>query len=103
MLLTALVTAAAVSAPLQPPPPKAEPMPNFYSQPARCGPLHDEIVRRVQTAQHGRPAGLHYAVLRKMDGCGLPAPAGYHPDYLLPGHADAPQFRPASDTTAPPR
>jgi len=32
-----------------------------------------------------------------VDGCGVPTPVGYHPDYLLPGAADAPQYRPVDD------
>lgn len=34
------------------------------------------------------PAAAEYAVLRKVDGCLLPAPVGYRQDYLLPGAAD---------------
>lgn len=94
MLLTAIVLAAGVSA--APIPPTAEPMPNLFRQPARCGPLHDDVARRVRTSLRDRP-GFEYAVFRAVGGCCVPAPVGYHPDYLLPGHADAPQFRPADD------
>jgi hypothetical protein len=81
--------------------PRAEPMPNFFRQPARCGPLHDQIARRQDVALKGHPRYLQYAVLRQVDGCALSSPVGYHPDYLLPGRADAPRFRPASDADAP--
>src|SRR4051794_28708739 len=95
VLLAAATVAAAAAPPVLPP--RAEPMPNFYSQPARCGALHEDVVRRIRTAQ-GRASPLFsYAVERKVDGCGVPAPAGYHPDYLLPGRADAPQYRPIDD------
>src|SRR5436190_13251890 len=99
MVLTALLLAAGVAA--APPPPRtAEPMPNFYQQPARCGALHDEVTRRISTSSP-RPSGLlHYAVLRRVGGCGVPSPAGYHPDYLLPGRADAPQYRPVAGKPA---
>lgn len=83
--------------------PRAEPMPNFFRQPARCGALHDQIARRQDVALKGHPRYLQYAVLRQVDGCGLSSPVGYHPDYLLPGRADAPQFRPAADSKAPER
>jgi hypothetical protein len=98
MLLTAISLAAAVAAAA--PPPTAERMPNLYRPPARCGALHDDVVRRVRTSLKDRP-GFDYAVMRSVGGCGVPAPAGYHPDYLLPGHADAPQFRPVDDAPPP--
>jgi hypothetical protein len=68
-------------------PPKSERMPNLFRQPTRCGPVADEIVRRVETATRGR-MGATYAVMRSVDGCGVPTPIRYHPDYLLPGAAD---------------
>ncbi len=111
MILTALALSVTIAASGPPPgsvpnevhimPPTGEPMPNLYRQPARCGATHDEIVRRQNTALKGKPRGLQYAVLRQVDGCALSSPVGYHPDYLLPGRADAPQFRPASDTVTP--
>jgi hypothetical protein len=69
-------------------PPIAEQMPNAFHQPDRCGPLHDEVVRRIRTSTAGRGGILQYAVLRQVDGCGVPAPVGYHPDYLAPSAAD---------------
>ena len=107
MILTALLLVAGIAAPTvaaepakpqaQARPPIAEPMPNFYNPPARCGALHEEVTRRIRTSTP-RTSGLkQYAVLRQVDGCGVPTPMGYHPDYLLPGNADAPQYRPVSD------
>jgi hypothetical protein len=95
MILMALTAAATVAA-ASPPIPKTERMPNLYSVPARCGPLHDEITRRIRTAS-GPALKPMYAVNRTVDGCPVPTPAGYHPDYLLPGAAD-PQAK-----KAPPR
>jgi hypothetical protein len=69
------------------PAPRVERTPNFYKQPARCGPMADAVTRRVKTATGSRPAAV-YAVNRTVDGCAVPAPIGYHPDYLLPGAAD---------------
>jgi hypothetical protein len=92
MSLVILMVASAVTA-APPEPRELAPMPNFYRPPARCGVLHDQVVRHVQTADSRRP-GRHYAVLRQVDGCPVPAPAGYRQDYLLPGAADAPQSGP---------
>jgi hypothetical protein len=97
MLLTALTLAAAVGAA---PPAIAERMPNLFHQPARCGATYDEVLRRIRTSFKDRP-GFQYAVHRTVDGCGVAAPVGYHPDYLLPGHADAPRFRPVDDPEPP--
>ena len=71
------------------PAPPVERTPNFYKQPAKCGPMADAVTRRVKTATGPKPAAI-YAVNRTVDGCAVPAPIGYHPDYLLPGKADAP-------------
>jgi len=92
MILSALVLAATVATP----PLKEAPMPNLYRPPARCGELHGQVARHIQAATGRRPAA-QYAVLRKVDGCMVPAPARYRQDYLLPGQADAPQYRPAPD------
>lgn len=69
-------------------PPQSERTPNFYRQPVRCGPVADEITRRIATASGGRRPAAIYAVDRRVDGCALPTPINYHPDYLLPGAAD---------------
>jgi hypothetical protein len=94
MILIALsvATALTIATPpaISPPGGTQLPMPNFYSQPARCGPMHDEVLRRIRTATRGRQGMVQYAVLRVVDGCGVPAPVGYHQDYLAPGAADNP-------------
>lgn len=87
MSLAALVLAAAASA-APAPAQTAAPMPNLYNPPARCSELRDQIVRRQLAAMGGRRPAAQYAVLRQVDGCGVPAPVGYHQDYLLPGAAD---------------
>lgn len=91
LLLAAVASGAPDDRPVQ------LPMPNFYRQPAKCGPLHEGVTRHVQTAA-GKALAPQYAVLRTVDGCGVPAPAGYRQDYLLPGAADAPQFRRMRET-----
>jgi hypothetical protein len=73
-----------------PPPGEAEPMPNAFRQPAYCPSVVEKEVHRQHVALSGRETGLQYAVFRQLDGCMVPAPAGYHPNYLLPGAADAP-------------
>lgn len=78
--------------------PAAAETPNLYRQPARCGALHERVVQSRRAAMQGRMSGKHYAVLRRVDGCPVAAPMGYHPDYLAPGKADAPQYRPISET-----
>jgi hypothetical protein len=69
-------------------PPRTERTPNLYRQPARCGPVAEEITRRIETSTAGRRMAATYAVVRTVDGCPVPTPASYHPDYLLPGAAD---------------
>jgi hypothetical protein len=101
MFLTALILAAGVAYGSTQPlatearPPATERMPNLFHEPARCGATHDEVARRIATATRGR-VRPEYAVMRQVDGCGLRSPVGYHPDYLLPGHADAPRYRPVN-------
>jgi len=91
MILAAIAAAAAVSG--APPVPKAEPMPNLYQVPARCGSVIEREVSRQRTAFNGRVPLAHAAVLRSLDGCPVPTPMHYHPDYVLPGAADAPAMR----------
>lgn len=69
-------------------PPRSERTPNLYRQPTRCGPVADAITRRIETSTSGRRPTAIYAVVRTVDGCGVPTPISYHPDYLLPGAAD---------------
>ena len=96
-----LLFAAAVAAQSQPageaptydhPKPSTDSM-NRYSQPAWCGPIVEGEIKRQMTALHGHISGAQYAVLRTIDGCGVPTPVGYHPSYVLPGAAD-PTSRP---------
>jgi hypothetical protein len=84
-MILALIAAATTAAAA--PPPTAEPMPNLYSQPAHCRAVVEQEVARQDTASHGHPPAVQYAVMRQIDGCGVPTPAGYHPD-LAPGAAD---------------
>jgi hypothetical protein len=100
--MIALLLAAAVAAqttPIAPrkvaAPPKTEPMPNLYSVPDRCGSVVEREVHRQEVALHARPPFVQYAVLRKLDGCPVPAPVGYHPNYLTPGAAAKPEGAPA--------
>lgn len=86
MILAVLAAATAVAAA----PPQAEPMPNLYAQPAYCRAVVEKEVARQNVALKGRLRdGLQYAVLRKLDGCSVPTPVGYHPS-LPPGAADPP-------------
>lgn len=78
--------------------PAAGETPNLYRQPARCGPVHEQVVQRQRAALRGKARGLQYAVLRRVDGCAVSSPVGYHPDYLAPGQADAAQHRPNPDS-----
>ncbi|MET0273809.1 MAG: hypothetical protein ABW360_12550 [Phenylobacterium sp.] len=88
MSLMALVIAAAVSQPT----PSASETPNLYRAPPNCGAIAQQVSARQRESLRklGRlPRGhLQYAVVRSLDGCPLPTPMGYHPDYLLPGQAD---------------
>lgn len=94
MSLAALTLAAAITGA---PTPAATETPNLYRQPEGCGPVVRRVKERQREAfrQLGRLPRAHaeYAVARSVDGCMVPAPMGYHPDYLLPGKADAPPKR----------
>lgn len=79
-LLIAQVVAAA--------PPVAERTPNLYSEPAGCPAIVQGELERQKVAFHGRTPKAQYAVERRLAGCGVPTPMGYHPSYLLPGAAD---------------
>lgn len=65
-------------------PPIVERTPNLYHQPAHCGAVVDREVARQKVAFNGHPPMAQYAVLRELDGCSVPTPVGYHPDYLEP-------------------
>jgi hypothetical protein len=89
MILLALM-AASVAATTAPPSAAhtAEPMPNLYREPAHCNAVLEREVARQHVAFRGPPPIIEYAVARRIDGCGVPTPVGYHPTYLLPGAAD---------------
>jgi hypothetical protein len=84
MILVALAaaTAAAIS-----PPPIAERTPNLYHQPSYCRSVVEQEVARQNTAFHGLRPAVEYAVVRTIDGCGVPTPVGYHPSQAA-GAAD---------------
>jgi hypothetical protein len=91
-MLAILAVLAAVGAA-----PAATETPNVYRAPANCGDIQRRVIERQQEQfqQLGRlpRARAIYAVERKVNGCPVPAPIGYRQDYLLPGAADAPEFR----------
>jgi hypothetical protein len=85
-----LVLAAAVAGQAAP----AARMPNLYSQPANCPAVVEREVRRQQVALRGRAlTGLQYAVWRRLEGCSVPTPVGYHPASSAPRREDAPGDR----------
>jgi len=74
--------------------------PNLYRQPANCAAIVEGELDRQQVALKGRitpsgtlRSGAEYAVERKLEGCAVPTPVGYHPAYIAPGAADAPAKR----------
>lgn len=95
-MLAILAALAAVGAA-----PAATETPNRYSAPSHCSDIQRRVAERQQEQlqQLGRlpRARAVYAVERRVDGCPVPAPVGYRQDYLLPGAADAPEFRPADE------
>lgn len=97
MILAALAAQVAVASPA---PRKEAPMPNFYSQPSYCRRVVEDEVHRQRVAFNGRVPAAQYAVLRQLDGCGVPTPVGYHPGYTKPGAAD-PSSEPAKREDAP--
>lgn len=99
MSLVALVLAGAVAGPA----PSATETPNLYQGPAPgCRDIYRHVAERqkrqgAQLLGELPPAAAIYAVDRRVAGCPVPTPVGYRQDYLLPGAADAPQFRPAGE------
>jgi hypothetical protein len=92
MILAALTVSAALTAPLVlTPPPQIDLTPTRFGPPAACA----DIARHVREDQREtlqklgrlRDATLIYAVDRRMGGCAVPTPMGYHPP-SLPGAAD---------------
>ena len=69
------------------PPQQAERTPNFYTQPSYCHAVSENEIARQRAAFHGQVPAAEYAVLRQLDGCGVPTPVGYHPN-AAPGAAD---------------
>jgi hypothetical protein len=80
-ILAAATTAAAT------PPPTAERTPNLFHEPSYCRSVVEQEVARQNTAFHGQRPAAEYAVMRQIDGCGVPTPVGYHPSQA-PGAAD---------------
>ena len=70
---------------------------------ATARPASEALPPTVTSASATCPNGWPSATTRRRSAAGvqlprhLPAPAGYRQDYLLPGRADAPQYRPISD------
>lgn len=62
-------------------------MSNLYHQPAYCGAVVQGELARQRVAFHGDVPAAQYAVERRINGCGVPTPVGYHPN-LAPGAAD---------------
>jgi len=80
--MIAFVLAAAVAGQATPP---ADRIPNLYSQPANCPAVVEQEVRRQLTAVGPRArSGFQYAVWRRLEGCSVPTPVGYHPGRLGP-------------------
>ena len=107
MLLTALLFAAATTAApmdrevIRPSPPDTRPECRQLRQQIRdAGPARMELL-----AGRGRlkATRLVMRTLTMQNGCVVPPPEEFHPAYLLPGRADAPQYRPAADADEPTR
>ena len=97
--MIALLLAAAVTTQAAPAPRTAEPMPNAFRQPAWCGEVAEAEAARQNTAFHGRVPLMEYAVFRRIDGCMVRTPVGYHPSTGTsdnPGEALKPGDGPAN-------
>jgi hypothetical protein len=66
----------------------ADDIPNLYRQPDGCKSVVQRELTRQQVAFHGHPPAAQYAVDRRLDGCSVPTPVGYHPDAPPAGAAD---------------
>ena len=83
MILAAALAAGAIAAA----PPSAivplgatvERTPNLYQQPANCRAVVEGEVARQKVALKGLIPMGQYAVDRRLDGCSVPTPVGYHP------------------------
>jgi hypothetical protein len=97
VILAALAAAAALPLGL---PPIAERTPNLYRQPSYCRSVVEQEAARQRTAFKGQAPAAQYALQRRLDGCEVPTPVGYHPNYLAPATANpaaAKPEAPASD------
>jgi hypothetical protein len=110
MLLAALLVAAATSAsPLDRPRDPEVIRPGPVDNRPECRQLRAQIraaepARKELLAGRGRP-GATKLVMRSLtmqNGCVVAPPEEFHPAYLLPGRADAPQYRPVADDDAAP-
>lgn len=96
LLLAAQVAAAALPPRIEVyragPGPVATETPNIAQMANGCTDIRRRVAQRQALAfrKLGElpPARAEYAVMRMVEGCPVPAPVGYHPDYLLPGAAD---------------
>jgi hypothetical protein len=93
MILAILAASVAVAVS---PPVVTENTPNLYRQPAHCRSVVEQEVARQQVALKGRAVGMQYAVLRKLDGCAVPTPLGYHPAADEPAAAARREDAPSS-------
>ncbi|WP_374467734.1 hypothetical protein [Phenylobacterium sp.] len=98
--MIALLIAAQVAVAAEP---TARETPNLFHEPAACRSVRRDVMERLlPSAAAGSPAdpralrrldelpwgNLEYAVVRRIDGCMIPAPAGYRQGHLLPGAAE---------------
>ena len=90
-LFAAGIIGAAPPSAIGPPGATVERTPNLYHQPANCRAIVEGELTRQQVAFHGHPPAAQYAVDRRLDGCSVPTPVGYHPDAPSAGAADAPK------------
>jgi hypothetical protein len=74
LAILAAATTAAIA-----PPPTTERTPNLFHEPSYCRSVVEQEVARQNTAFHGVRPAAEYAVMRQIDGCGVPTPVGYHP------------------------
>jgi hypothetical protein len=93
-MILAAIAGLATTVAIASPPPIAERTPNLYSQPAHCRQVVQREVARQMTAFKGEIPAAQYAVVRKVDGCDVRTPVGYHPGVEpSPKREDAPSSR----------
>jgi hypothetical protein len=76
MILSAVAATVALTTPA---PTDMLPTPNLYHEPGYCHAVVEREVARQMTAFNGQRPPMQYAVVRKLDGCSVPTPVGYHP------------------------